>query len=48
MSLKNLKIVKNQVFVQMRNSTPEENQAISEYIKSISIPTGMNVFDKNT
>lgn len=32
----------------MRDSTPEENQAISEYIKSISVPTGINVFDEKS
>ena len=37
---------KNQVLVQMRDTTPEENQAISEYIKSISTPTGIYVFDE--
>lgn len=35
---------KNQVLIQMRDSTTEENQAISEYIKSISQPTGLNIF----
>lgn len=39
---------KNQVLAQMRDSTPEENRAISEYIKSISVPTGTNVFDKKS
>ena len=39
---------KNQVPVQMRDSTPEENQAISEYIKSISVPTGINIFDEKS
>lgn len=39
---------KNQVLVQMRDSTPEENQAISEYIKSISVPTGINIFDEKS
>lgn len=38
----------NQVLAQMRDSTPEENQAISEYIKSISVPTGINVFDEKS
>ena len=32
----------------MRDSTSEENQAISEYIKSISVPTGINVFDEKS
>ena len=36
---------KNQTHVQMRDSTPEENHAISEYIKSISKPTGINILD---
>lgn len=36
---------KNQVLIQMRDSTPEENHAISEYIKSISEPTGINILD---
>ena len=39
---------KNQVLAQMRDSTSEENQAISEYIKSISVPTGINVFDEKS
>ena len=39
---------KNQVLVQMRDSTPEENQAISDYIKSISKETGVNIFDDKT
>ena len=39
---------KNQVLVQMRDSTPEENQAISEYIRSISVPTGINIFDEKS
>ena len=39
---------KNQVLVQMRDSTPEENQAISEYIKGISVPTGINIFDEKS
>lgn len=33
---------------QMRDSTSEENQAISEYIKSISVPIGINIFDEKT
>ena len=36
---------KNQTHVQMRDSTPEENQAISQYIKNISKPTGINILD---
>ena len=30
---------------QMRDPTPEENKSISDYISSISKPTGLNVFD---
>lgn len=29
----------------MRNPTPEEWDAINNYIKSISIDTGINIFD---
>ena len=32
----------------MRYSTPEENQAISDYIKSINKETGVNIFDDKT
>lgn len=39
---------KNQVLVQMRDSTPEENQTISEYIKSISKPTELNISDEKS
>lgn len=39
---------KNQVLAQMRDSTPEENQAISEYIKGISVPTGINIFGEKS
>lgn len=39
---------KNKALVQMRDSTPEENQAISDYIKSISKETGINIFDDKT
>ena len=38
----------NQVLAQMRDTNPEENQAISEYIESISVPTGINVFDEKS
>ena len=37
---------KNQVLVQMRDSTPEEDHAISEYIESISKETGINFLKK--
>ena len=39
---------KNKALVQMRDSTPEENQAISDYIKSISKETGISIFDDKT
>ena len=29
----------------MRESTPEENERINAHIKSISVPTGINIFD---
>lgn len=34
-----------ELFGEMRDATPEEQQSINEYIKSISIPTGVNLFD---
>ena len=34
-----------ELFGNMRDATPEEQQRINEYIKSISIPTGVNLFD---
>ena len=34
-----------ELFGKMRDTTPEEQQNIDEYIKSISIPTGVNLFD---
>ena len=34
-----------ELFGKMRDATPEEQQNIDEYIKSISIPTGVNLFD---
>ena len=34
-----------ELFGVMRDTTPEEQQSIDEYIKSISIPTGVNLFD---
>lgn len=41
-------IQKNQVLIQMRDSTYEENQAISNHIKSISVPTEINLFDEKS
>lgn len=34
-----------EIFGNMRDATPEEQQNIDEYIKSISTPTGVNLFD---
>ena len=34
-----------ELFGKMRDATPKEQQNIDEYIKSISIPTGVNLFD---
>lgn len=39
---------KNQVLAQMRDSTLEENQANSEYIKGVSVPTVINIFDEKS
>ena len=33
------------LFGDMRDMTPEESKAMSDYISSISEPTGVNVFD---
>ena len=33
------------LFGEMRDMTPEESKAHSEYISSISKPTGVNIFD---
>lgn len=38
----------NQMMSQMRETTPEENKAISDYLDSISKPTGINIFDDKT
>lgn len=38
----------NQMVSQMREATPEENKAISDYLDSISKPTGINIFDDKT
>ena len=34
-----------ELFGNMRNATPEEQQSIDEYIKSISTPTDVNLFN---
>lgn len=38
----------NQMLSQMRETTPEENKAISDYLDSISKPTGINIFNDKT
>ena len=39
---------KNHVLNQKKNSIPEEKQAISKYVKSISQPTGINILDEKS
>lgn len=34
-----------ELFGEMRDATPEEQKRINDYIKDISIPTGINIFD---
>lgn len=34
-----------ELFGEMREATPEEQQSIDNYLKSISTPTGVNLFD---
>lgn len=34
-----------QLFGEMRDATPEEQQAVRDYIKSISTMTGVNYYD---
>lgn len=38
----------SQMVSQMRETTPEENKVISDYLDSISKPTGINIFDDKT
>ena len=38
----------NQMLSQMREATPEENKAISDYLDSVYKPTGINLFDDKT
>ena len=42
---KNIIEVANELFGEMRDMTPEESKAHSEYISSISKPTGINIWD---
>lgn len=37
--------VAESLFGEMRDTTPEESKALSDYISSISEPTGVNIFD---
>ncbi len=34
-----------ELFGEMRDATPEEQECIENYLKDISIPTGVNIFD---
>lgn len=34
-----------ELFGEMRDATSEERESIDDYIKSISTPTGVNIFD---
>ena len=34
-----------ELFGEMRDTTPEEQECIENYLKDISIPTNVNVFD---
>lgn len=38
----------NQMIAQMRESTSEENKAVSDYIESINKATGINIYDNKT
>lgn len=40
-----LEKVTNMIFGEMRDATPEEQESINNYIKSISRNTGVNFFD---
>ena len=33
------------LFGNMRDTTPEEQKCIDNHIKNISVPTGVNIFD---
>lgn len=35
----------NSLFGEMRDMTPEESKSVSDYMSSISKPTGVNIFD---
>ena len=34
-----------ELFREMRDATPEEQECIDNYLKDISEPTGVNIFD---
>ena len=34
-----------ELFGEMRDATPEEQECIDNYLKDISEPTGVNIFD---
>lgn len=34
-----------ELFGEMRDATPEEQECIDNYLKDISTPTGVNIFD---
>lgn len=35
----------NELFGKMRDATPEEQECIENYLKDISTPIGVNIFD---
>ena len=43
--MQKLEEITNNLFGEMRDLTPEESKAHSEYISSISNPTGINIWD---
>ena len=43
--MQKLEKITNNLFGEMRDLTPEESKAHSEYISSISTPTGINIWD---
>lgn len=43
--MQKLEEITNNLFGEMRDLTPEESKAHSEYISSISKPTGINIWD---
>lgn len=42
---KNIEQVAESLFGKMREMTPEESEAHSKYLSSISTPTGINIWD---